>query len=258
MQLGVIYLKTCGSTKCHVAFWTLEFHSCCSVYSATLPENHFLPFWTQCSFASSLFTWLHNGACTFLGCDLSLRHPAHLLDYVPHQHTSGIISNHNMQHVITGTFQNICYVVSLIHLPCIPITVLQYGQFQRFSMCIIEFKLCWQKKHICQYIYVRSFIHIMPVKLQLTLVCTSPCLFQFCQTLLALLLYLPWQSHNNSLSRKINHQITEQISWLCTICVPHFRSSYSSSSSCYRESYMFRIFATTQSYCMVLGTIYIS
>jgi len=28
MQFGMIYLETCGGTKCYVAFSTLEFHSC--------------------------------------------------------------------------------------------------------------------------------------------------------------------------------------------------------------------------------------
>ena len=80
-----------------------------------------LPFQTQCllCFVSSLFSWMDNGACSLLRCDLNLRHPAHLLHWVPHQHTSGIISNHNMQNVNTGKFQNVRNVVSFIHLPCI-------------------------------------------------------------------------------------------------------------------------------------------
>ena len=42
MQLGVINLKTWGSTKFHGIFWKLEFTSCCSVYNGYPPSNHFL------------------------------------------------------------------------------------------------------------------------------------------------------------------------------------------------------------------------
>jgi hypothetical protein len=162
--------------------------------------------------------------------------------------TSGIISPHKMRNVNTGKFQNIRNVVSFIHLPCIPITVSQYGKFQTFSMCIMKLKFCWQKKHICQYVYIGSFIHIVAVKLQLMLVCMSPSLFHFYQKPLAPLLYLSWQSHSSSLSQHTNHQITVHISCLCTIRVPHFQSSYSSSSSCYWERCTFHIFATKHSH----------
>jgi len=102
-------------------------------------------------------SWLVNGAWSFLCCDLSMRHPAHLLYYVPHQHTSGIISNHKMQHVNTGEFQHVRYVVRFFHLLCIPVTVSQYGQFKRFNMPIIKTKLCWWKKAylpVCLYLFV--------------------------------------------------------------------------------------------------------
>jgi hypothetical protein len=147
-----------------------------------------------------------------------------------------------MRNVNTGKFRNVRNVVSFIHLPSIPVTVSQYGKFQAFSMCIMKLKLCWQKKHICQYVYICSFIHIVAVKLHLTLVCMSPCLFHFYQKPLAPLLYLAWQSHSSSLSQHTNHKITVQISCLCTICVPHIQSSYSSSSSCYRERCTFYIY----------------
>jgi len=217
-----------------------------------------LPFQTQC-FVSSLFSWLDNGACSLLRCDLSLRHPAHLLYYVPHQHTPGIISNHKMQHINTCKLQNVRNLVWFTHLSCIPITVSQCGMFQRFSMCIIKLKLCWHKKHIYQYVSICSFIHIMAVKLQLTLVCMSPCLFHFCQTLLAPLLYLAWHSHSNSFSQHVCHQITVQIRCLRKIGVPNVPSSYSSSCSCYRERCRFHIFGRIHSHTVrYTAYIYIS
>jgi len=81
----------------------------------------------------------------------------------------------------------------------------------------------------------------MAVKLQLTQVCMSPCLFHFCQTLLAPLLYLAWLSHSNTLSQHVSHKRTVQIRCLCKIGVPNVPSSYSSSSS-YRERCRFHIF----------------
>jgi hypothetical protein len=104
-----------------------------------------------------------------------LSYPAH------HHHTFGIISNHKMERDNIGNFQNIPYVVRFIHLHCTPITLSQYGQIQRFSMRIMKIKHKLEKKHICQKVYIHLSFHMMAVKLQLIIFCTSPCLFHSVQ-----------------------------------------------------------------------------
>ena len=108
MQLGVKYLKHGVAQNAMWHSGHLDFILAALFIAELRQQFSFLslPFQTQC-FVSSLFSWLDNGACSLLRCDLSLRHPAHLLYYVPHQHTPGIISNHKMQHINTCKLQNV-------------------------------------------------------------------------------------------------------------------------------------------------------
>jgi hypothetical protein len=112
--------------------------------------------------------------------------------------------------------------------------------------------------HICKYVYIRSRFTIMAVKLQLMPFCMSHCLFHFCPTLLAPLLYFPENPTAVHCLSQVNHQITAQISCLCTIGVPHFWYIYRRSSNCYRGSYKFYIFATIHSQTVLYTALYTS
>jgi hypothetical protein len=61
----VIHLETYGSTQPHVAFWTLEFCSCCFVFSERCTAPSSLPFHRPVflCLVSSLFSWLMDWAC---------------------------------------------------------------------------------------------------------------------------------------------------------------------------------------------------
>jgi hypothetical protein len=89
----------------------------------------------------------------------------------PSPHMPGIISNHNLQHVSITKFQNVRNVVSFIHFPCIPITASHYGLFQEIFYVHNKTQTLLVEKHICQFVYIVSFIHNMAVNLHLTSVC---------------------------------------------------------------------------------------
>jgi hypothetical protein len=79
MQFGVIYLERCASTQPHIAFWTLEFHSCFIVFSRTCTV--LLPATGQCllCLVSSLVISLVGGA--WASCLLTWVWGTHTISY---------------------------------------------------------------------------------------------------------------------------------------------------------------------------------
>jgi len=81
MQFCVIYPERFASTQPHIAFWTLELHSCFIVFSGTCTSPSSLtghrPMFVVSCVKSCHFT---GGWCLcFLSADLSLRYPHNLL-----------------------------------------------------------------------------------------------------------------------------------------------------------------------------------
>jgi hypothetical protein len=244
MQFGVICLKTWGSTQCHVAFLTLEFCSCCAVVrKSTAPS--FLPcqrpvFTVSCIKSNYvagrwglpflLYIWVCV-SCILSHTNVSMKSLCNNFEPLRWQMLIllRMVNSRRWKKqlicpfpVLSAKGVKVCHATRFVNLPHMAITVplLQpvseiHSNHRKYSLLVERASLSVCSHFFCPCTSWLSSNHHPRL-------CPPPLNFIFCTILSGITVLIGLTVPQQFTIAECNHQITLEVSFPRTVCVPHF------------------------------------